>query len=56
MTYSVTYGKTVNIGNYESERYALTMEFSNDTTIVSAFAQVKKAVELIIVQGEERNV
>lgn len=52
--FTVTYTKTVNLGNYESEKIGLTMEFDRgDVTPLEAYDYVKNLVKAMIVRGEE---
>ena len=49
LKFTVSYSKTVNIGNYESEKYTLSEEYYTGTiSVEEAFAKVKEAVEQMI--------
>jgi len=47
LKFTVGYSKTINIGNYESEKYTMSEDFykDEDITVDEAFTKVKKAVE-----------
>ena len=46
LKFTVSYSKTLNIGNYESEKYTLSQEFYEGTcTVERAFKIVKRDVE-----------
>ena len=46
LKFIVTYSKTINIGNYESEKYTLSEEYyTGKIPVEEAFNKVKKAVE-----------
>ena len=49
LKFSVTYSKTLNLGNYESEKFTLSQEFHlGDVPIQKAMKLVKAAVEEMI--------
>ena len=46
LKFTVGYSKTINIGNYESEKYSLSEDYyTEEITVEEAFAKVKNAVE-----------
>ena len=47
LKFTVGYSKTLNIGNYESEKYTMIEDFykDEDITVEDAFTKVKEAVE-----------
>ena len=46
LKFTVGYSKTINIGNYESEKYSLSEDYyTEEITVEEAFAKVKKEVE-----------
>ncbi len=50
--FTVTYTKTVNLGNYESEKIELTMEYDREGIHpVEAYDEVKHYVESMINRG-----
>jgi len=54
LKFTVTYGKTVNIGNYESEKYGLSQEFyEGECTVERAFEIVIRDVENVILGGKQ---
>jgi len=54
LKFSVIYTKTVNRGNYESEKFGATMEFyRGECSMAKAFARVKWEIENEML-GEER--
>ena len=54
LKFTTIYTKTVNVGNYESEKFGLTMEFyRGECSVVTAFARVKREVEDMILGGKQ---
>ena len=52
--FTVTYVKTINLGNYESEKIGLIMEFDQgEVHPINAFNRVKSLVEDMMVRREE---
>ena len=48
------YTKTVNVGNYESEKFGLHMEFyRGECSVATAFARVKQEVEVMVLRREQ---
>jgi len=46
LKFTVGYSKTINIGNYESEKYTMSEDYyTGEITVEEAFAKVKDAVE-----------
>ena len=55
LKFTVTYGETVNVGNYESKRYQISREFwTGHQPLEEAFDIVKAELKSIIVRGEQR--
>ena len=54
LKFTVSYGRTINTGNYESEKYGITQEFyDGDCTIETAFKIVKRDLEHVILGGKQ---
>ena len=55
LKFTVTYGKTVNTGNYESEKYVLSQEFYKDECDIGwAFHESREMVEVQIKEGKKQ--
>ena len=53
LKFTISYGRTINTGNYESERYGITQEFyDGDCTVETAFKIVKHDLENVILGGK----
>ena len=54
LKFTTIYTKTVNCGNYESEKFGATMEFyRGECSVASAFARVKQEVENAILGDKQ---
>ena len=55
LKFTVTYGRTVNTGNYESEKYVLSQEFYKDECAIDwAFHESQELVEAQIKEGKKQ--
>jgi len=54
LKFTVTYTRTVNMGNYESEKYGLSKEFyRGECSVEEAFTRVKREVDRMVGGGKQ---